>query len=64
MRHLPEAPAGVMDFIFVSLIVWGQQQGYRWFNLGMAPLAGLENRALASIGAARLRAAQPASRLP
>ena len=49
MRHLPEAPAGVMDYIFVSLIVWGQQQGYRWFNLGMAPLAGLENRFLGTM---------------
>jgi phosphatidylglycerol lysyltransferase len=49
MRHLPEAPAGVMDYIFVSLIVWGQEQGYRWFNLGMAPLAGLENRALGTM---------------
>src|SRR3954452_22106829 len=35
MRHLPDAPAGVMDYIFVSLIAWGQQEGYRWFNLGM-----------------------------
>jgi phosphatidylglycerol lysyltransferase len=49
MRHLPEAPAGVMDYIFVNLIVWGQQEGYRWFNLGMAPLAGLENRALGTM---------------
>jgi phosphatidylglycerol lysyltransferase len=49
MRHLPEAPAGVMDYIFVSLMVWGQQEGYRWFNLGMAPLAGLENRTLGTM---------------
>jgi phosphatidylglycerol lysyltransferase len=49
MRHLPEAPAGVMDYIFVNLIVWGQEQGYRWFNLGMAPLAGLENRTLGTM---------------
>jgi len=49
MRHLSEAPSGVMDYIFVSLLVWGQQQGYRWFNLGMAPLAGLENRTLGTM---------------
>jgi len=49
MRHLPDAPAGVMDYIFVNLIVWGQQEGYRWFNLGMAPLAGLENRTLGTM---------------
>ena len=33
-----------MDFLFVGLMLWGQQEGYRWFNLGMAPLSGLENR--------------------
>jgi phosphatidylglycerol lysyltransferase len=49
MRHLPDAPAGVMDYMFISLILWGQQQGYRWFNLGMAPLSGLENRALGTL---------------
>lgn len=46
MRQLPDAPAGVMDYMFVTLILWGQQHGYRWLNLGMAPLSGLENRAL------------------
>jgi phosphatidylglycerol lysyltransferase len=49
MRHLPDAPAGVMDYMFLSLFLWGQQQGYRWFNLGMAPLSGLENRALGTL---------------
>ena len=28
-------------------MLWGREQGYRWFNLGMAPLAGLENHPLA-----------------
>lgn len=44
MRFLPEAPPGTMDYLFISLILWGRQQGYAWFNLGMAPLAGLANR--------------------
>ena len=22
-------------------MIWGKQNGYRWFNLGMAPLAGI-----------------------
>jgi phosphatidylglycerol lysyltransferase len=43
MRHLPEAPHGVMDYLFVQLMLWGKKEGYRWFNLGMAPLAGLQN---------------------
>lgn len=49
MRYLPEAPAGIMDYLFIQLILWGQQEGYRWFNLGMAPLSGLEDRALAPL---------------
>jgi phosphatidylglycerol lysyltransferase len=44
MRHLPEGPTGIMDFLFVELLLWAQHEGYQWFNLGMAPLAGLHNR--------------------
>jgi len=47
MRYQPDAPDGVMEFLFIHLMLWGKQSGYRWFNLGMAPLAGLENRPLA-----------------
>ncbi len=46
MRHAADAPAGVMDYMFAQLMVWGAEEGYRWFNLGMAPLSGLENRSL------------------
>jgi phosphatidylglycerol lysyltransferase len=46
MRHAPAAPDGVMDYIFVQLMLWGAAEEYRWFNLGMAPLSGLENRSL------------------
>ncbi|MFZ0611295.1 MAG: phosphatidylglycerol lysyltransferase domain-containing protein, partial [Desulfobacterales bacterium] len=49
MRYLPDAVDGVMEFLFVCLMLWGREQGYRWFNLGMAPLSGLENRALAPL---------------
>lgn len=49
MRHTADAPAGVMDYLFVALMLWGGEQGYRWFNLGMAPLAGLEARAIAPL---------------
>jgi len=44
MRHLPDAPNGTMDCLFIQLMLWGKQQGYRWFDLGMAPLSGLESR--------------------
>jgi phosphatidylglycerol lysyltransferase len=49
MRHLPTAPPGVMDYLFVKLALWGRQEGYSWLNLGMAPLAGLEDRRLAPL---------------
>ena len=49
MRHREEAPDGVMDFLFVELMLWGREQGYRWFSLGMAPLSGLEEHALAPL---------------
>lgn len=49
MRHLPDAPGGLMDFLFVGLFEWGREQGYAWFSLGMAPLAGLEARASAPL---------------
>ena len=31
------------------MIQWGRQQGYRRFNLGMAPLSGLPDHALAPL---------------
>lgn len=49
MRHREEAPGGVMDFLFLELMLWGREQGYRWFSLGMAPLSGLEEHALAPL---------------
>jgi phosphatidylglycerol lysyltransferase len=47
MRFASGAPKGVMDYLFIELMLWGRSEGYRWFNLGMAPLAGLEQRPLA-----------------
>lgn len=47
MRFDADAPRGAMDFLFVELMLWGRQQGYRSFNLGMAPLSGLEAHPLA-----------------
>ena len=49
MRHTADAPTGVMDYLFVELMLYGKELGYRWFNLGMAPLAGLEARTIAPL---------------
>lgn len=47
MRFGPEAPRGTMDYLFIELMLWGRRAGYRSFNLGMAPLSGLETHPLA-----------------
>lgn len=44
MRHTPDAPPGVMDYLFIRAIQWAGEAGYVGFDLGMAPLAGLEDR--------------------
>src|SRR5205085_4172097 len=49
MRHRTDAPNGVMDYMFLQLILWSKEQGYESFNLGMAPLSGLENRSLGTV---------------
>jgi phosphatidylglycerol lysyltransferase len=49
MRYAPEAPPGVMEYLLIEVMLWGKAEGYRWFNLGVAPLSGLENRALAPL---------------
>lgn len=48
MRHRPDAPAGIMDLLFIGLMDEAKAQGFRWFNLGMAPLSGLPQHRLAS----------------
>ena len=44
MRYASDAPESVMDYLFIRLMMWGKEQGFRWFSLGMAPLSGLESR--------------------
>ena len=47
MRYNGAAPKGVIDYLLIECMLWGKAQGYHWFNLGMAPLSGLEEHALA-----------------
>ncbi|HEX2187574.1 MAG TPA: bifunctional lysylphosphatidylglycerol flippase/synthetase MprF [Longimicrobiaceae bacterium] len=47
MRYRPDAPRDVMEATLLHLMLWGKEQGYARFNLGMAPLSGLELSALA-----------------
>jgi phosphatidylglycerol lysyltransferase len=47
MRYNDAAPKGVVDYMLIESMLWGRAHGFRWFNLGMAPLSGLEEHALA-----------------
>ena len=47
LRYNDAAPKGVIDFLLVECMLWGKAQHYQWFSLGMAPLSGLEDHALA-----------------
>jgi len=49
MRYTAVAPPGVMEFLLIELMLWGKENGYQRFNLGMAPLSGIENRSLAPL---------------
>jgi len=49
MRYSEEAPPATMDALFAELLVWGREQGFRWFSLGMAPLSGFEHHRLAPL---------------
>ncbi len=47
MRYAPDAPNHMMDYLFVELLQWGRDEGYTALDFGAAPLAGLDDRALA-----------------
>ena len=41
MRHRRDAEKGQMDFLFVSIFQWAQEQGFVSFNLGLSALSGV-----------------------
>jgi phosphatidylglycerol lysyltransferase len=41
MRHRRQVPNGLMDYLFSELMLRLREEGYRWFSLGLAPLAGV-----------------------
>lgn len=49
MRFDPSAPNGSMEVLFGRLLLHFKQEGYRWFSLGMAPLAGLSENPVAPL---------------
>ena len=49
MRFREGMVRDVMDYLFVQLLLWSKAQSYGRFDLGMAPLSGLQQRHLAPI---------------
>ncbi|MFS2155166.1 bifunctional lysylphosphatidylglycerol flippase/synthetase MprF [Rhizobium sp. Rhizsp42] len=49
MRFSPDAPKGAMDFLFVQIMEHLKAEGYKYFNLGMAPLSGMSKRETAPV---------------
>jgi phosphatidylglycerol lysyltransferase len=49
MRFYPDVAGGVMKYMFIQIMLWGKSEGYKWFNMGMAPLSGLKDQSLAPL---------------
>lgn len=41
MRSSADAPSGIMDEVFINLFQLAKQRGFKYFNMGMAPLANV-----------------------
>ncbi|MDZ7359317.1 MAG: phosphatidylglycerol lysyltransferase domain-containing protein [candidate division KSB1 bacterium] len=48
MRRKTEAPHGIMDYLFVKLLLHLKERGYTRFNFGMAPMSGFQEKEEAS----------------
>jgi phosphatidylglycerol lysyltransferase len=44
MRHSLSAPKGIMEYLFVKNILYFKEQGFKRFNMGMAPMSGFQDR--------------------
>jgi lysylphosphatidylglycerol synthetase-like protein (DUF2156 family)/type IV secretory pathway VirJ component len=49
MRYRRDAPSGAMEGLLLHLMLWGKERGFEFFNLGMAPLSGLETSPVAPL---------------
>jgi phosphatidylglycerol lysyltransferase len=45
MRFSGEAPPILMDYLLTRTMLWARESGFAMFDLGMAPLSGIESRA-------------------
>ena len=49
MRHLSDAPPGIMRYLLTEYMLWAKEQDYTFFNLGMVPLSGIRTGAAAPV---------------
>ena len=49
MRYIPGSEDHVMEYLFINLILWAKEEGYRFYDLGMAPLSGIYSNKYSSI---------------
>ncbi len=42
MRYSSNAPKEIMEYIFIKLILYAQENGYKYFSLGLSALGGLD----------------------
>ncbi len=49
MRFTADSPNATMEYLFIKMMLVGRERGFHWFNLGIAPLSGLEDRTLAPL---------------
>ncbi|WP_339930058.1 bifunctional lysylphosphatidylglycerol flippase/synthetase MprF [uncultured Brevundimonas sp.] len=47
MRYGAGAPKNSMELLFIHLMLWGRDRGFKAFDMGMAPLSGLDSHRLA-----------------
>ena len=49
MRHVSDAPPGVMRYLLTEFMLWARAEGYAYFNLGMVPLSGIRTGTAAPV---------------
>jgi phosphatidylglycerol lysyltransferase len=49
MRYGAAAPPGIMRYALIESMLWARDQGYAWFNLGGAPLSGIQTSTVSPI---------------
>jgi phosphatidylglycerol lysyltransferase len=42
LRYRPGSPDSIVDFMVTYTMLWGKQEGYAWYDLGIAPLSGMD----------------------